>query len=222
DAQISLTLDSSLVAQSFTQNGQQAGAAGTGPSLVSSNNFINFCATVSDLPITNGKQTVGGSCNPAPMGQIPSVQNLPSVRIFSPENGATIAANSSVSLSLAVSNLHTGVAVNPSENYLSAPQQLDASGNILGHYHVVIEELDSLNSTALTDSRNFVFFADVKDVEANGFVHTSVAGGLPEGYYRISATIHAANHQPVLVPISQHGSLNDAAYVSSRFPFSRH
>ncbi|KAJ7481039.1 hypothetical protein B0H11DRAFT_2157784 [Mycena galericulata] len=184
-------------------------------SLVSSNNFINFCATVpAGVPITNGNQLLGGSCNPAPMGQIPSVENLPSVRIYEPSNGLTVAANTTIPLTLFVNNLHSGVFVNPAENFLSAPQQLDSTGNVLGHYHVVIEELDALNTTFPTDSQNFVFFNIVAAAaDSNGEIQSSVTDGLPEGFYRLTATIHAANHQPVLVPISQHGSLNDVAYV---------
>ncbi|KAJ7137938.1 hypothetical protein C8R44DRAFT_339511 [Mycena epipterygia] len=215
DAQTSLTLDPSLVASSFTRNGQEPGAEGAGtPSLVSSNNFINFCDTIPGAAITNGQQLTGGSCNPAPMGQIPSVANMPSVRIFSPQNGLTLGANTTIPVSLAVGNLDAGVFVNPSANYLSAPQQLNSTGNILGHYHIVIEELDALNSTVPTDSQNFVFFNIFTFAPTDGFIEASITSGLPEGFYRITVSTHAANYQPVLAPISQHGSMNDVTYVT--------
>lgn len=167
-----------------------------------------------DIPITNGNQLLDGSCNPAPMGQIPSTQNLPSVRI-SLDNGATFAVNTSIPFSLFVSNLQSGVFVNSDENYLSAPQQLNSTtGNVLGHYHVVVDELDALNTTLPTDSRDFVFFNILGDAaDSNGQIQSSITKGLPEGFYRFSATVNAANYQPVLVPISQHGSLNDVVYV---------
>ncbi|KAJ6526235.1 hypothetical protein DFH09DRAFT_170041 [Mycena vulgaris] len=213
DAQTNRTLDSSLVALSFTRNGQEAGINQTA-SIVSPNNFINFCATL-DTPITDGKQLLGGSCNPAPLGEIPSIANLPSVRISAPTNGLTLAANTSIPLSLAVRNLKTGVFVNPQANYLSAPQQLDSTGNILGHYHVVVEELDALNSTVPADNRNFVFFSILGDPAGDaGTIESTITDGLPEGFYRISVMVRAANHQPVLVPIAQHGFLNDAAYFT--------
>lgn len=226
-AQKNLTLDASLVVAGFAQDGVESGASYlyplrtrlvsdfsqgvTTPSLTSSNNFINFCDRYPDIPITNGQQLNSGSCNPAPMGEIPSLSNLPSVRIAGPITGQIIPANTTFSLSLAVKNLANGVFVNPTENFLSAPQQLNSAGNVLGHYQVVIEELDA-NSTVPTDSRNFAFFS-VVSAPGTGTLNSSVTNGLPEGFYRITATPHAANYQPVLAPLSQHGSLNDVAYV---------
>ncbi|KAJ7706860.1 hypothetical protein B0H17DRAFT_1192423 [Mycena rosella] len=165
------------------------------------------------MPIANGNQ-LGGSCNPAPMGQIPSTANLPSVRISQPGNGQTLAANTSIELTLSVSNLHAGVSVNAASNYMSAPQQLDSTGNILGNYHVVVEELDALNSTTPLDNEHFIFFAVIKDPLSQGSIESSIPTGLPEGFYRVTVTTRAANHQPVIVPISQHGSLNDAVYFT--------
>jgi hypothetical protein len=45
-----------------------AQAQGHAPKPPGGDNFINFCQTVPDLPLTNGQQIVGGSCNPAPIG----------------------------------------------------------------------------------------------------------------------------------------------------------
>jgi hypothetical protein len=47
-----------------------AHAQGQVSSLTSTNNFINFCKTTSGVPLTNGQQVTGGSCNPAPVGAI--------------------------------------------------------------------------------------------------------------------------------------------------------
>ncbi|KAJ7193797.1 hypothetical protein GGX14DRAFT_378521, partial [Mycena pura] len=211
-AQTNLTLDASLVVAGFAEDGVESGASYLPSShpLVSSNNFINFCNRYPDIPITNGQQLNSRSCNPAPMGEIPSASNLPSVRIAGPITGQIIPANTTFSLSLAVKNLADGVFVNPTENFLSAPQQLDSAGNVLGHYQVVIEELDA-NSTAPTDSQNFAFFS-VVSAPGIGILVSSVTNGLPEGFYRITATPHASNYQPVLAPVSDHGSLNDVAY----------
>jgi hypothetical protein len=147
------------------------------------------------------------------MGQIPSTDHLPSVRIFNPTNGLTLAANTSITISLSVNNLDTGAAVNPAENYLSAPQQLNSTGNVLGNYYVVVEELDALNSTTPADIRDFVFASVITAAASSGTIESTITNGLLEGFYRVTVNTHAANHQPVLVPISQHGSLNDAAYV---------
>ena len=57
---ISAALDPSVIATGFEQNGQAVAEPGQVPSLTSSNNFINFCATTNQ-PITNGKQITTGS-----------------------------------------------------------------------------------------------------------------------------------------------------------------
>jgi hypothetical protein len=152
------------------------------------------------------------------MGIAPAWDNLPSIRIISPSNYAVLVANAEITLLLRSINFHDGVVVNSDTNFLAAPQQLDASGTVIGHYHIVIEQLDALNSTAVNDVRNFTFFKVVADTAAAGLVKTSVPKGLPEGFYRVFASVHASNHQPVLSPIAQRGSLNDAAYVRTLFP----
>jgi hypothetical protein len=143
---------------------------------------------------------------------------MPSIRIASPSNNAVLVANADMTLLLRSSNFRDGFVVNSKTNFLAAPQQLDASGTVIGHYHIVIEQLDSLNSTAVNDVRTFAFFKIVTDVNANGLVNVSVPKGLPEGFYRVFASVHASNYQPVLSPIAQRGSLNDAAYVRTLSP----
>ncbi|KAJ7087546.1 hypothetical protein B0H15DRAFT_297476 [Mycena belliarum] len=212
DAQTSLNLDASLVATSFARTSNGAGVTS---SLTSPNNFINFCDTVAPTPITDGKQISGGSCNPAPMGLIPSTDHIPSVLIYKPANMETVAANTAIDLQILVSNLKTGVSVNPATNYLSAPQQLDPNGNVVGHYHLVVEKLVALNSTVPMDPGAVTFFSIInKEANAGGAIQSSIPNGLPEGFYRATVTTHAANHQPVLVPVSQHGSLNDVTYFT--------
>lgn len=122
DEQDSLTLDPSVLATGFEQDGQATPAAGQVASLTSKNNFINFCLTV-DKPITNGQQITTGSCNPAPMGVIAASSNMPSSKFVNPPNGATIPANQEFTVSMAISNLEAGNFVNADTNYYSAPQQ---------------------------------------------------------------------------------------------------
>ena len=123
DPQNSLTLDPKVLATGFENNGQDVPAAGQVASLTSSNNFINFCLTVPNLPITNGQQITTGSCNPAPMGIIPATSAMPSSKFTFPTNGAVIATNQSFTISMAMANLETGNFVNANENYFAAPQQ---------------------------------------------------------------------------------------------------
>lgn len=151
------------------------------------------------------------------MGIIPAKTKMPSSKFVFPKNGATIAANQTFTIKMAIKNLATGNFVNADENYFSAPQQLNAQGLILGHSHVVIEELDALDQTEPTDPTVFAFFKGLNAVAQGGVLTADVDEGLPAGFYKLSSINTASNHQPVLVPVAQHGSLDDAVYVSQLF-----
>ncbi|KAL0954676.1 hypothetical protein HGRIS_003625 [Hohenbuehelia grisea] len=212
--QTSRTLDPRVIAQGFANNGQDQPTAGQVASLTSTNNFINFCLTAPNLPITNGRQVQTGSCNPAPIGMIPAVQRMPSSKFTFPRNLATLRANSAFTISMAVRNLETGNFVNAQQNYFSAPQQLNNQGTIRGHSHVVIERITSLEQTTPTDPRVFEFFKGLNGRANNGVLTADVPRGLPVGTYRLASINSAANHQPVIVPIAQHGSLDDMVYFT--------
>ncbi|KAF9478721.1 hypothetical protein BDN70DRAFT_895519 [Pholiota conissans] len=214
DAQSSLTLDPNVIATGFENDGQDVPTAGQVASLTSSNNFINFCLTVPNLPITNGKQITTGSCNPAPMGAIPSVDNMPSAKFTIPKNGDTLAANTPFTITMAVANFETGNFVNAQENYFAAPQQLNGQGQIIGHSHIVVESLTSLDQTTPTNPKVFAYFKGLNAAAVNGLLTADVTAGLPAGFYKVSSINTAANHQPVLVPIAQHGSLDDVSYFT--------
>ena len=188
--------------------------AGQVPSLTSSNNFINFCATVPQLPLTNGQQVKNGSCNPAPMGIIAATTNMPSAKFKFPTHDAKIQANKTFTIQLAIQHLETGHFTNADSNYYSAPQQINDAGDVKGHSHIVIEQLTSLNQTDPTDPNKFAFFKGLNDEAQNGILTADVTGGLNPGAYRIASINSAANHQPVLVAIAQRGALDDMVYVS--------
>jgi len=211
--QTSTTLDPAVIAKGFEKDGQQVPAAGQVASLTSSNNFINFCATTKQT-ITNGLQVKGGSCNPAPMGSIPSTANMPSCKFVNPKNLDTIKANQNFTITMKIQGMTTGNFVNAETNYFAAPQQLDGSGKIIGHSHVVVEKLSSLTQTTPNDPTKFAFFKGLNDPAANGELSAVVAGGLPAGTYKVSSINTAANHQPALVPVAQHGSLDDVVYFT--------
>jgi hypothetical protein len=213
DAQSSTTLDPAVISKGFEQNGQATQEAGQVPSLTSSNNFINFCLTTNQ-PLTNGAQVVDGSCNPAPMGSIPAKTNMPSAKFVFPTNGGNVKADQTFTIKMAINNLATGNFVNADTNYFAAPQQLNSAGLILGHSHVVVEKLDSLNQTTPTDPTAFTFFKGLNDAAQDGQLTADVANGLPAGAYKLSSINTAANHQPCLVPVAQHGSLDDAIYFT--------
>ncbi|EJD04995.1 uncharacterized protein FOMMEDRAFT_79989, partial [Fomitiporia mediterranea MF3/22] len=206
-------LNPAVIATGFAEDGQQVPAEGQVASLTSKNNFINFCLTV-NKPITNGQQIKTGSCNPAPMGVIAATTNMPSSKFTNPKNFGKVKANTAFTIDMAINNLETGNFVNAASNYYSAPQQVNAQGNIIGHTHVVIEPLDSLNQTTATDPSKFVFFKGINGAAVNGVVSADVTDGLPAGSYRLASINAAANHQPVLVAVAQHGSLDDMIYFT--------
>jgi hypothetical protein len=133
-------------------------ATGQVESLTSNNNFINYCLTQTGFAITNGLQNTAGSCNPAPIGTIPAVTNMPSTKFVFPENGSTVTANQQFTVQLNINNIETGNFVNAETNYFAAPQQLNSAGQIIGHTHVVIEAIDGLADTAPPDPQTFAFF----------------------------------------------------------------
>jgi len=213
-AQTSLTLDPRVIAPAFANNGQDVPTAGQVASLTSTNNFINFCLTVPNFPITNGKQITTGSCDPAPIGVIPSVSFMPSAKFVFPQNFGTVKANTAFTIQLNIQNMQTGFFVNAQENYFAAPQQLNSQGLIQGHSHVVVEALDSLTQSTPTDPQKFAFFKGLNDAAVNGQLTADVTAGLPAGVYKVSTINTSANHAPAVVPVAQHGSLDDVVYFT--------
>ncbi|KAF9477506.1 hypothetical protein BDN70DRAFT_837674 [Pholiota conissans] len=212
--QTSTTLDPRVIASGFANNGQDVPTAGQVPSLTSTNNFINFCLTVPNLPITNGKQITTGSCNPAPIGVIPSVDNMPSSKFTFPANFGTVKANTAFTVSMAIQNMQTGFFVNAQQNYFAAPQQLNSAGQIQGHSHIVIEQLSSLTQTTPTDPKKFAYFKGLNAAASGGKLTADITDGLAVGVYKLSSINTSSNHQPAIVPVAQHGSLDDSIYVS--------
>jgi hypothetical protein len=214
DPQTSLTLDPKVISQGFANDGQDVPTAGQVASLTSTNNFINFCLTT-NLPLTNGQQNKGGSCNTAPIGAIPSIQNMPASKFVSPKNGDVLTGGKKpFQIVLAIARMQTGNFVNAQANYFAAPQQLNGQGQIIGHTHVVVELLSSLDSTAVPDPNVFVFFKGVNGAAVNGQVTADVTDGLDPGAYRLCSINAAANHQPVIVPVAQHGNIDDCVYFT--------
>lgn len=202
----SLTLNPSVI-QNINGKGQAAGEA---DSLVSNNNFIDFCV---GKTITNGKQVQGGSCNPTPMGDIPSVDNMPSCKFASPPNNGNIAANTAFTITLNTKNMQTGSFTNADNTYFGAPQQLN-QGQIVGHNHVVVEAIQSLDSTQPTNPRVFAFFKGLNGAAVNGQLSADVTNGLAAGSYRVCSITSSSNHQSVAVPVAQRGSVDDCSYFT--------
>nr|GAT43686.1 predicted protein [Mycena chlorophos] len=216
DLQSSTTLDPSVIQN--VDDGQNPPTAGQTAAVVSQNNFMNFCAlTLPNTPLTNGLQLTTGSCNPTPIGLIPSSDKMPSGKFQNPKNGATIPANKQFTITLQVKNIQLGDFTNAQQTYFANPQTLNSDGVIIGHTHFVIEAVDSLASTKVTDPTEFIFFKGVDDAQdADGNVSVNVTAGVPAGTYRMGTIVAASTHQPAIVPIAQHGLLDDVVYFTAK------
>lgn len=149
------------------------------------------------------------------MGVIVATSKMPSSKFTNPKNGDTIPANQAFTISMAINNLETGNFVNAQANYYAAPATINNDGVLVGHSHVVVEQLSSLDQTTTTDPNKFAFFKGLNAAAQNGVLTADVTAGLPAGVYRLASINTAANHQPALVAVAQHGSLDDQIYVST-------
>ncbi|POW00455.1 hypothetical protein PSHT_10478 [Puccinia striiformis] len=197
---------------------------------------IDFCLGAT---ITNGAQLDAGSCNPTPMGSIPSKEHMPSVRIIGPSPDDVIPPNTTFDVDIFAHKIELGYFTSPANTYYLAPQQLNKNGLIKGHSHITIERVDG---NRIFDTANPVFFKGVAGRAVNGQVKTSIKDGLPAGLCestlaylictranirfipsfklespsssdRISTITSAMNHQPVVLPVARRGAVDDAIYV---------
>ncbi|VDB84858.1 unnamed protein product [Peniophora sp. CBMAI 1063] len=213
DSQTSLTLDTAVISTAF-EHANEGGQYNFTASTTSSNNFINWCETTG-LPLTNGTQVTTGSCNPAPMGAIPSQDKIPTSKFVTPLNFDEICAGTTFPISLAISNLVSGWSADVFDNFYAAPQQLDAdTGLIRGHAHFYIDSVGAYNSTTPVDALAFAFAGLASAPAVDGKLSGTVTGGLPVGVYRLASVIAAENHQPVLAPLAAHGSIDDIVYFT--------
>jgi len=149
------------------------------------------------------------------MGVIPSRDNIPSAKFIFPPNFATLAKGQAFTIQIAVNHIETGWFTNSQETYVSAPVQVNANGDVMGHSHLVIEALTGFGQTIPTDPKVFKFFKVLGDpASADGVLSTTVTAGLDAGYYRIAVFHSAMNHQPIPAPVAQHGATGDMVYFS--------
>lgn len=207
--QKSQTLDPSQLVAALAQDGQAVQEPGQVPSLTSVNNYINFCATQGNLPLTAGQQVLGGSCNAVPMGVIVAKAKMPASKFISPTQNDQIPANQGFNITMNIQNLETGNFVNAAQNYYSAPAQINGQGILIGHSHVTCQLMQSITQTTPLDPTIFAFFKGLNEQAVNGVLSANVANGLPAGPYRCCTINTASNHQPALVAVAQHGSLDD-------------
>lgn len=145
------------------------------------------------------------------MGKIPATTKMVSSILVNPTPGQNLAAGTTFDVKVQTSGLSAGTFTNAAATYYSAPQNLDGSGQIIGHTHVTIQDLgNSLTPSTAPDPVQFAFFKGINDAgNGKGLLSATVTGGLPAGNYRVCTMSSSANHQPVLMPVAQRGAQDD-------------
>ena len=120
---------------------------------------------------------------------------------------------------------------------MSSPQEVNMNGDVMGHSHIVVDELiGGFDQMTPTDPRTPRFFMGLNAPPVNSVLST-VVSGLTAGYYRVAVFHSGANHQPsasnrghlpeqcrvllipalecvVALPVAQRGATGDMIYVS--------
>lgn len=145
------------------------------------------------------------------MGKIPPAKNMISAIITNPLPDDRLAANTTFEVLIQTRNLHSGVQTNPAVSYFTAPQDIDEDGYVLGHCHVVIEELGSLRTLIAPDTLEVCLFPGHQRCgrrrAASDGSHWRAADGPLSRLHHVAA----GNHQPVVTPLAQRGGQNDCA-----------
>jgi hypothetical protein len=150
------------------------------------------------------------------MGDIIPQANMPSSKFTNPINFSTIPANQAFTASIAVQNMDTGFFTNAQKNYFAAPQQLNGQNILIAHSHIVIQQMQSLESTEVLNPLTFAFFKGLNDAAVNGVLSAEVADGLPAGVYRMASIHTSANHAPAVGAVAQHGFFDDIVYFTAQ------
>jgi hypothetical protein len=145
------------------------------------------------------------------MGDLPSFTNMISTIILSPTPGQILPPSRDITIKVSARNLALGHVAVPQRAYYTAPQSLSATGLVVGHVHITVQDMGgSLMPTKPLDASKFVLFKGVDDTgNGQGEFQTTIKGGLPRGFYRVCTMTAAMNHQPVLMPVAQRGAQDD-------------
>lgn len=77
----------------------------------------------------------------------------------------------------------------PFSPYFPFHISIDEMREKIGHSHVVIEAIDSLTTTTVSDPTTFAFFKGLNDAAVNGVLSATVKGGLPAGTYKVPSSL---------------------------------
>ncbi|KAJ3082401.1 hypothetical protein HK102_001736 [Quaeritorhiza haematococci] len=137
--------------------------------------------------------------------------------IISPKNGETIDRSKGFTLSVKVLNMQLGTFDNPQTLYYRTPQVLNKNGIIIGHQHIVVQQMPNENPQEPLDPRNFDFFRGLDfQPSAGNVLSVDVPAGkiVNDGPYRICSITGQRSHAPVIMPVAQRGSQDDCIRVN--------
>ena len=177
-------------------------------------NTASFCQSIVPLvQIANGTQSQEIVCSDTAQGLIPSVDNMASTLIKTPENNAIVGLNQDILVEIISNNINLGFFSNPTLNYYSDPQTLDPSGKINGHIHISLEKIEDIG---FPDAKNPVFFRGFDQPSVTGQLSTIIPGNVIvfAGLYRVCTITTSGSHQPVLMPIARRGSVDDCIRIT--------
>ena len=156
--------------------------------------------------VLNGVQVTSGGCSNTPLGLIPS--RMASALIVTPKDGAVLDSRVPNIVRVVVRNQVTGFFSDPNTQYYTEPQRL-LNGRVLGHQHITVESLESLNPS------KFIFFKGLDDTAINDSLQVEItASTFPApGAYRICSISGSNTHQPILSKSVKRGPQNDCVRV---------
>ncbi|KAJ7903199.1 hypothetical protein B0H13DRAFT_2512158 [Mycena leptocephala] len=198
-----------------TDDGQNPPVAGQTAADLSKNNFANACALTPKVRLPMVSKSPADPAIPSPLAKFPPSPTC-RLEISEPEEPRHYRLRRHLQhrpqdQKHPARHLHQRP-----EDVFCQPTEAQRSGQIIGHTHVVMETIDSLTTTKLSDPTKFFFFKGVNDAQdAQGNVNVPVAGGVKPGVYRMCTIVSSATHQPAIVPIAQHGSLDDCIYFTA-------
>jgi hypothetical protein len=163
------------------------------------------------LAIADGTQIPEGYCVSLVIGEVPSVDNMVSALIISPDYNQKVKQHTSFTVKTKLVNLDTGFFSDPAVDYYQIPQTLK-NGIIQGHSHITIQKLDG---NMVPDPKKIAFFKGLNGMaDKDGILSVEVEKGLPEkGTYRICTMNSSNSHQPVVMPVAARGSQDDCIRI---------
>eukprot|EP00842_Homolaphlyctis_polyrhiza_P006192 jgi/Hompol1/6574/HPOL_002493-RA len=204
--------NAAAVANKLRGKGGKGGKGGNNGGGNKNSGISAFCQQFgARVPPANGAQIARGqACSSTFQGLIPGNKHMVSTLISSPADGSTVNRQAAMTITLAVTNLDTGVAANLNTQFLTLPQTISRqTGNIQGFVSVMVQALPSLTDPPA--ARAIDFFHSFTNKAANGKLSIVVPPGTLKstGNYRVCSMASSASGQPVVMPVAQRGAQDD-------------